>query len=193
MRSVVAPGAGGAKVIIGQSKPTSGTAAAMAADAAAIIAAGAEVANQGKRWENTTDGLIYDFRITGGAWNYYIESNADSNGAIPVSGSFSVAAGSLAATIILNAATATGAGSSTLLSGSTHTFQAVLSNTTTPTATVSIEVSNDNTSWSNLGTIILSGASDTGTVSKIVSWLYVRANVTAISGTSASVTVTMGA
>ena len=72
------------------------------------------------------------------------------------------------------------------------TFQAVLSNTTTPAATVDIEVSNDKINWVGMGTITLSGAADTDGFASSASWKYVRPNVTAISGTNAAVTVTMG-
>jgi len=61
-------------------------------------------------------------------------------------------------------------------------------------ATVKIQVSNDETAWLDLGTITLtlstSAASDG--FSTIAPWAFVRANLTAISGTGASVTVSMG-
>lgn len=72
------------------------------------------------------------------------------------------------------------------------TYQATLSNTTTPTATVLIEVSNDNKQWILMGTITLSGAEDTDGFAATASWKHSRARVSAISGTDATVTVTMG-
>jgi len=61
----------------------------------------------------------------------------------------------------------------------------------TTTAIVDIEVSNDNSSWITMGTISLSGASDTDGFASTASWNYVRANVTAL-GAGADVTVIMG-
>jgi len=76
--------------------------------------------------------------------------------------------------------------------GASATFQATLSDTVTPAATVDIEVSNDKSQWIKMGTITLSGAEDTDGFASSASWKYVRANVTSISGASADVTVTMG-
>jgi hypothetical protein len=83
------------------------------------------------------------------------------------------------------------------------TFQATVTGTGAVTATVVIQVSNDDTALSNpanmnwcqtpLGTITLSGttsASDGFTSNS--SWKYVRAQVTAITGTNAAVSVIMG-
>jgi len=74
-----------------------------------------------------------------------------------------------------------------------QTYQATVTGTGAVTATVIIEFSNDGTNWLTGATISLSGttsASD-GFVSS-ASWVYRRARVTAISGTSAAVVVTMG-
>ena len=76
------------------------------------------------------------------------------------------------------------------------TFQATVVGTGAVTANVTIEVSNDGINWCStvLGTIILSGtttSSDGFTTD--APWKYVRANVIAISGTGAAVTVLMGA
>lgn len=97
---------------------------------------------------------------------------------------------------ILDAATATGAGSVYGLLGIWSTFHAVANGTSGAfSATVDIEVSNDGTNWITMGTITLSGtattADDDGFASN-AAWKSVRANVTAISGTGANVTVTMG-
>lgn len=92
---------------------------------------------------------------------------------------------------------ATGAGPWAEFSEPICTFEATLSNTTTPTATVEIHGSNSNTTTPGagtlMGTITLSGANDVAGFSKdSASYKYKCAKVTAISGTSASVTVTMG-
>lgn len=78
------------------------------------------------------------------------------------------------------------------------TFQATVSGTGAVSATVIIEVSNDNVGWISdaTTTITLSGtttASD-GFLST-ASWAYIRARCTAISGTGATVTAisTVGA
>jgi hypothetical protein len=76
------------------------------------------------------------------------------------------------------------------------TFQATVTGTGAVTATVDIEVSNDGTNWLDTvaGTITLSGTTthSDGFTTTSAPWKYVRANVTAISGTSASVDVVMG-
>lgn len=74
-----------------------------------------------------------------------------------------------------------------------QTYQATVVGTGSVTATVNIEVSDDNVGWLVLSTLALSGttsASDGFT--SIAPWQFARANVTAISGTGAAVTVTMG-
>ena len=73
-------------------------------------------------------------------------------------------------------------------------FQAVVTGTGAVSATVLIEASNNRENYMTLGTITLSGttAAADGFVS-VAPWEYVRANVTAISGTGATVVVTMGA
>jgi hypothetical protein len=80
------------------------------------------------------------------------------------------------------------------------TFQAILTGTGAVTATVVVQVSNDDTSatnvtsnWIALGTITLSGTtSTTDGFTSTASWRWVRSQVTAISGTSAAVKVLMG-
>lgn len=60
-------------------------------------------------------------------------------------------------------------------------------------ATVLVEVSNNNSDFITLATIALSGTtSDTDGFVSEDSWQYYRGRVTAISGTSAAVTLTMG-
>lgn len=92
-------------------------------------------------------------------------------------------------------ATTTGAQSQIYKDSPYSTFQATVTGTGAVTATVNIEVSLDGTNWcaTPAGTITLSGtttASDGFTTAS--SWKYVRANVTAISGTGATVVVLMG-
>lgn len=91
--------------------------------------------------------------------------------------------------------TVTGAGSFVYKDSPTSTFQAVVSGTGAVTATVTIEYSNDGVNALSTvgGTITLSGtttASDGFTSD--APWKYVRANVTAVSGTGATVQVYMG-
>lgn len=97
---------------------------------------------------------------------------------------------------LLSAATATGAGTALDIVGrSTQTFQAVGQTASgAGSATIKIQVSNNGTNWLDLGTITLtlgtSAASDG--FAAYAPWAYVRANITAISGTGAAVTVTVG-
>lgn len=102
------------------------------------------------------------------------------------------------ATNIMTAKTNTGAGSfrawNNLANGSNQiTFQATVSGTGAVSATVDIEVSNDgvNVVDTVAGTIALSGTtSDSDGITVDAPWGFWRANVTAISGTGAAVTVT---
>ena len=73
------------------------------------------------------------------------------------------------------------------------TFQATMGTAGTTTATVDIEVSNDEVQWIVMGTITLNGVSDTDGYASSASWAFVRANVKALGtpGTT-EVTVTMG-
>ena len=71
-------------------------------------------------------------------------------------------------------------------------IQAIVTGVGAVTATVNIEVSNDNVNFLVLATITLSGTtSATDGFASQAQWNFVRANVTAISGTSAAVTVLM--
>lgn len=75
------------------------------------------------------------------------------------------------------------------------TFQATVVGTGAVTATVVIDCSNDGVYWCTtpLGTISLSGTtSNADGFTTQAPWKYVRARVTAISGTGATVYVTMG-
>ena len=61
-------------------------------------------------------------------------------------------------------------------------------------ATIVIEVSNDDTNWITAGTITLTlgTTSTTDGFTTDAPWKYIRARVTALSGTGASVTALMG-
>lgn len=91
--------------------------------------------------------------------------------------------------------TSTGAGIGVYKDSPYSTFQATVSGTGAVSATVTIEVSNDGTNWCStvMGTITLSGTtSSTDGFTSEAPWKYIRANVTAISGTNATVQVYMG-
>ena len=80
------------------------------------------------------------------------------------------------------------------------TFQASVTGTGAVTATVVMQVSNEEaaylgttSNWITLGTITLSGTTTaTDGFTTDAPWRYVRAGVTAISGTGATVTSNMG-
>lgn len=98
-------------------------------------------------------------------------------------------------TLLGSGVTSTGAGSWVYKDSPDSAFQATVVGTGAVTATVTIEVSNDGvyTVETVAGTITLSGTTSNsdGFVMQNAPWKYVRANVTAISGTGATVTVTM--
>lgn len=102
---------------------------------------------------------------------------------------------------LLDAAIATGAGNPaveqvTYGSNGAKTFQAAgATSAGVGSATVAIQVSNDGVNYLTLGTITLTlGTTATSDGFAADSkWTYTRANLTAISGTNASVSVTMGA
>jgi hypothetical protein len=105
------------------------------------------------------------------------------------------------AQILLNSATTTGAGAawnprdtSAVATYVQHSFQAV-GNTSAGSgaATVLIQVSNDGTNFITLGTITLTlGTSATSDGFAVANtWEYYRANLSAVSGTNATVTVYM--
>jgi len=97
-------------------------------------------------------------------------------------------------TTLLSSVTSTGAGSSKApVIDASKTFQAIVSGTGAVSATVAVEVSNDNVNFLTLGTITLSGTTTaTDGFASFATWSYVRGNVTAISGTGATVTLAMG-
>ncbi len=97
-----------------------------------------------------------------------------------------------------NARTTTGSGPALDLGGGKKTFQAY--GTTTAgagAATIKIQVSNDDSdaNWLDLGTITLTLATTVSNdgFASTAAWKYVKANVTVISGTGASVTVNCAA
>jgi len=75
------------------------------------------------------------------------------------------------------------------------TYQATVEGTGAVTATVQIEVSNDLKGWlvDAIATLALTGTNvATAGFTSSANWMYVRANITAITGTGAKVTVTIG-
>ena len=96
--------------------------------------------------------------------------------------------------------TATGASTPLYKESPWSTFQAIVTGTGTVGATVVIQGSNEDatfngtkTNWVTIDTYTLSGTTTATNGSTSVStWRYVRANVTAISGTSATVEIIMG-
>lgn len=108
------------------------------------------------------------------------------------------AQGSLQVGTLCSGLTATGTSPSStsgVARAGEKTFQAVVSGTGSVSATVAIEASNDatNDGWVTLGTITLPSTSTTVTdgFASQSGWAYYRCNVTAISGTSATVQVTV--
>lgn len=72
-------------------------------------------------------------------------------------------------------------------------FHAVLTGSGAISCTAKIQVSNDNTNFIDLATITLSGTTAVSDgFSGEAPWAYYRVDVTAISGTAASLTVTVG-
>ena len=91
---------------------------------------------------------------------------------------------------ILAGRTTTGAGSAVPMSGAKHTFQGTVTGTVSVSATVLVDVSNDIVTSLTMCTLTLSGTtSATDGFASDSPWEFVRANVTAISGTGAAVTV----
>jgi hypothetical protein len=105
------------------------------------------------------------------------------------------------AQILLSNATTTGAGDAwhprdvpATNTYNFHSFQAAgATSASTGAATVLIEVSNDGTNYITMGTITLTlGTSSTSDGFAVINtWEYYRANVSAISGTGATVSVYM--
>lgn len=97
-------------------------------------------------------------------------------------------------TKLIDAATATVTSGNIQSSKPDRTFQATVVGTGAVTATIIIEATNDDIAHLTLGTITLSGTTSASDgFASSAQWRYVRARITAISGTGAAVTVTMGA
>lgn len=90
---------------------------------------------------------------------------------------------------LLVSQTTVAAGTALSMRGAHHTFQGSLAGTGVRSATVDIECSNDTTHWLVLGTLTLSDTATSDGFASAAPWAFVRANVTAISGTGAAVTV----
>lgn len=93
---------------------------------------------------------------------------------------------------ILSAATVTGAGSAFECWDERQAFQALgTTSSGAGAASIKIQGSLDNSNWIDLGTITLTLATTSSSdgFGIDVPWRYVRANVSSISGTGASVTV----
>jgi len=97
---------------------------------------------------------------------------------------------------LLESVTATGPGVSVENpGGGKATFQATgATSSGAGAATIAIEVSNDRINWltHDTLTIALSTTSASAGIEMDAPWAYVRGNVTAISGTGAAVSLTMG-
>lgn len=93
---------------------------------------------------------------------------------------------------LLRNVAAVSTGASVENNGAHRTFQAIVDGTGAVSATVLVEVSNNNVDFLTLGTITLSGTdrSSDGFASS-APWRFVRGRVTAITGTSASVNLLM--
>ena len=95
---------------------------------------------------------------------------------------------------LIKNATATATGTAFAIPCAGITVQASVAGTGAVSATVLVEVSNDNVYFMPLGTITLTGASpQTDGFAASAAWCFIRANVTALSGTGATVNAYMGA
>ena len=100
----------------------------------------------------------------------------------------------LSRTAMLAAVTATGAGSATADGGRAPSFSANVAGTGAVTATVVVEARNTASGvWFTLATITLSGTTSAADgFATLARYMEYRGNLTAISGTGAAVTLTMG-
>lgn len=98
------------------------------------------------------------------------------------------------ARILLDSATSTATSDTfTGIDAINRSFQATLTGNGALSATVLIQVSNDGANWITMHTIALSGNNyATDGVASEAAWKNIRVNLSAISGTGASVTVIMG-
>ena len=98
-------------------------------------------------------------------------------------------------TTLLDGVTATGVGTGVQPVSAQRTFHAKLTTSAgNGSATVRVEVSNDNVGWITAGAIEFASAASPQNdgFSSATPWKYVRGNVTAIAGTGAALTLTMG-
>ena len=94
--------------------------------------------------------------------------------------------------LLLNRTT-TGASASAESPGAGATVHATVTGTGALTATVVIQVGNIADSWLDLGTLSLSGTTTaTQGLALDAHWVYIRANITTLTGTGATVNVVMG-
>jgi len=96
--------------------------------------------------------------------------------------------------LMISGATTTTTGDVFDLAVDNSTYQATVTGTGAVSATIEIYVSNDRTHWILGRTITLAGTTthtDGGGI--VLKWNFVRADITAISGTDATVSVSAGA
>lgn len=94
---------------------------------------------------------------------------------------------------ILKNASAVTTGNAEPCNQDSYTYQATVSGTGAVTATVVIEVSNNGQDWLTLDTLTLSGTTRASAGSASAApWDFIRARVSAISGTNAVVNVDCG-
>lgn len=93
---------------------------------------------------------------------------------------------------LLDAVTTTQASNGAALGSEKSTYQATVSGTGFVSATVVFEFSNDGIGWLAGETVTFSGTTTaSGGGFNDAPWLYIRANLTAISGTGAALTATV--
>lgn len=93
---------------------------------------------------------------------------------------------------LLDAATTTATSAPCELYPDRKTYQAVVTGTGSVSGTVEIEGSNDGTNFDVIGTLTLSGTgSGSDSFTSLDCYKFVRADLTAISGTGAAVTATV--
>lgn len=94
---------------------------------------------------------------------------------------------------LMTSRTATATGSTIEAPGPGATVQAVVTGTGALTATVVVQVSNDGAAWLTISTLSLSGTtSATQGMALDAHWVYIRADLTVLTGTGATVNVWMG-
>lgn len=97
---------------------------------------------------------------------------------------------------LLSAATAVGAGVALDVRGAPRKALQAIGSTSagSGSATILIQISNDGTNWFTAGTFGLTLTTTAANDVLVIEapWAYIRANVTAISGTAASVSVLLG-